>query len=207
MMNESESKSDRASLIPHHLFVAWSRDSDHKSIHYLSTGVQGSSTSWLDQACKWCMHFPVQIYKTDIQHLQELEPWKQKVSGRPNGPWFARHVSVFRTLGEENDFFVPNHVFCINIWWYQENNNLLLLVGEQMCPQEVQMLLQSFILNKENKTSIWIVFMDMNLILYKICKPNWWLYSRVAIADKRTEMWDNQITFFFHMQRPITHSA
>lgn len=77
-INDLKCKGDRPSLIPNNLFVAWSRDSDHKSIHYLSTEVQGSSTSWLDQACKWCMHFPVQIYKTDIQLLQKLEQWKQR---------------------------------------------------------------------------------------------------------------------------------
>lgn len=96
--NESMSKADGPSLISRNLFVAWSRDSVHKSIHYLNTEVQGSSTSWLDQACKWCMHFPVQTHKTDIQHPQNfikiLKIMKTKVSGRPNGHWFAGHFSV-----------------------------------------------------------------------------------------------------------------
>lgn len=128
------SKADGPSLISRNLFVAWSRDSVHKSIHYLNTEVQGSSTSWLDQACKWCMHFPVQTHKTDIQHPQNLikilKIMKTKVSGRPNGHWFAGHFSV--DLWGRFLFF-PNHVLCLNIWWYQEKNNPLLLVGQQLC--------------------------------------------------------------------------
>lgn len=84
-MNESMSKGDGPSPMPHNVFVAWSRDSDHKSIHYLNTEVQGSSTSWPDQACKWCTHFPVQTDKADIQHLKNLKGMKTRVSSRPDG--------------------------------------------------------------------------------------------------------------------------
>lgn len=210
MTNESKSKGDWPSLIPHNLFVAWSRDSDLKSIHYLSTEVQGSSTSWLDQACKWCMHFPVQIYKTDIQHLQ-LEQWKQ-MSAADQMDTGLHDIFLFLVdLGWRERFFFPQPCVCINIWWYQEKNNPLLLVSQQMCPPESL----NVSTNKCTKAKKQDKYLDCTygyeyMIFYKICKPNWWLYSMFAIVDKRTctsqitamnkdlrIMWDNHNIFSY----------
>lgn len=169
-MNESKSKVDRPSLIPHNLFVAWSRDSEHKSIHYLSTEVQGSSTSWLDQACKWCMHFPVQMHKTDIQHLSTVRAMNTKVSADQMDTVFSLFLVG---LGWREGFsFILNHVLCINIWWYQHENNPLLLVVQEMCPPGSSNVSTKKGTNARKQDKYLDCIYGYEYIFAKICKPN-----------------------------------
>lgn len=137
-------------LMPHDVFVASRRDSDHKSIHYLNTEVRGSSTSWPDQACKWCTHFPVQTDKTDIQHLKKIK--REENKGQQQHKW----TFSCGPLEKKKIFFLPNSVLCINIWWLREKHNPLLLLAGNWAAWEVQARVQRNVLKHENKTSVLI---------------------------------------------------
>lgn len=137
-------------LIPHNVFVAWSRDGDHKSIHYLNTEVQGSSTSWPDQACKWCTHFPVQTEKNRYSAPKKLKRDENK--GQQQTKW----TFSCGPLQKKKIFFLPNNVLCINIWWHWKKHNPLLLLAGNWATWEVRTRVQRNVLKQENKTSILI---------------------------------------------------